>query len=49
MSTTESVTREMTYIPVEHVDTEVEMELNDFTITGEYSNYDISEEEKETI
>ena len=31
------------------VDAEEEMSLEDLTITGNYSDYDILEEEKETI
>ena len=35
--------------PDDKVDTEEEMDFDDLTITGNYSDYDILEEEKETI
>ena len=38
-----------TEIPVENVDTEKEMDFDDLTIPGDYRDYDILEEEKETI
>ena len=38
-----------TEIPVENVDTEKEMDFDDLTITDDDSDYDILEEEKETI
>ena len=39
----------MTEIPVENVNTEEEMAFDDLTITGDYSDYDILEEEIDTI
>ena len=38
--------RKMTETPDENVDTEEEMDFDDLTITGGYSDYDILEEEK---
>ena len=49
LSTSESVARKMTEITVENVDTEEEIVFDDLTIPGDYSSYDILEEEKETI
>ena len=48
-STSESVARKITETPNENVDTEEEMYFYELTITGDYSDYDILEEEKETI
>ena len=47
--TSESVTRKMTYTPDENIDTEEEMDFDDLTIPGDYSDYDIFEGEKENI
>ena len=41
--------RILTGYPDENVDTEEEMDFDDLTITGNYSDYDILEEEKEII
>ena len=49
LSTSESGARIITETPDENVDTEEEMDFDDLTITGNYSDYDILEEEKETI
>ena len=46
LSTTESLARKITESPVENVDTEEEIYFDDLTITGDYSYYDILEEEK---
>ena len=46
ISTSESVAREMTYIPDENVDTEEEMAFDSLTIPGYYSDYDILEDGK---
>ena len=43
------MTRKITETPDESIDTEEEMDFDDFTIPGDYSDYDILEEEKETI
>ena len=39
----------MTKIPFENVDKEEEMAFDDLIIPGDYSDYDILEEEKEAI
>ena len=49
LSTSDSVTGPLTENPDEKVDTEEEMDFDEWTITGNYSDYDILEEEKETI
>ena len=49
LSTSESVARKMTETLDENIDTEEEMAFDDMTIPGDYSDYDILEEEKETI
>ena len=36
--------RQMPELPVENVNTEEEIDLDDLTITGDYSDYDILEE-----
>ena len=46
LSTSESVARKITYTPDENVDTEESMSFDDLTIPGNYSDYDILEEEK---
>ena len=43
-TTTESMARQMPELPVENVNTEEEIDLDDLTITGDYSDYDILEE-----
>ena len=49
LSTSESVARKMTQTPDENVDTWEEIALYYLTIPGDYSDYDILDEEKETI
>ena len=49
LSTSESVPRKITETPDENVDTEEEISFGDLTITRDYSDYYILEEEKETI
>ena len=49
LSTSTSVARQLTENPDDMVDTEEEMSFEDLTITGNYSDYDILEEEKATI
>ena len=49
LSTSESVAIKITETPDENVYTEEEMSFDDTTITGDYSDYDILEEEKENI
>ena len=49
LGTSDSVARKLTENPDENVDTEEEMDFYDQTITGNYSDYEILEEEKETI
>ena len=49
LSTSDSVERKLTENPDENVDTEEEMDFDDLTITGNYSDCDILEEEKEAI
>ena len=49
LSTTESVARQMTKNPIENVNTEEEIYFDDLAIPGNYSDYDILEEEQETI
>ena len=44
--TTDSIARQRTEIQVENVNTEEEIDFDDLTITGDYSDYDILEEEK---
>ena len=46
LSTSESVARKITETPDENFDTEEEMTFDDLTIPGDYSDYDILEEEK---
>ena len=46
LSTSGSVTRKITETPDEDVDTEEEMYSDSLTIPGDYSDYDILEEEK---
>ena len=46
LSTSASVERELTENPDDMVNTEEEMDFGDLTITGNYSDYDILEEEK---
>ena len=48
LTTHESVEIEMTELPVENIDTKEEMAFDDLTIPGDYSDYDILEEEQET-
>ena len=48
-STNEPVEREMTKPSVETVNTEKEMHFDDLIITGDYINYDVLEEQQETI
>ena len=40
------MTRKITETPDESIDTEEEMDFDDLTITGNYSDHDILEEEK---
>ena len=47
--TNEPVDREMTKPSVETVNTEKEMHFDDLIITGDYINYDVLEEQQETI
>ena len=49
LSTSDSVARQLIENPDDMVDTEEEMDFDDLTITGNYSDYDILEEEKEAI
>ena len=49
LSTSDLVSRYFTENTYDKVDTEEEMSFDDLTTTGNYSDYDISEEEKETI
>ena len=49
LSTSDSVARKLTQNTDENVNTEEEMDFDDLTITGNYSDYDLLEEEKETI
>ena len=49
LSTSTSVARQLIENPDDIVDTEEEMDFDDLTITGNYSDYDILEEEKEAI
>ena len=49
MSTSILVARQWTENPYDMVDTEEEMAIEDLTITGNYSDHDILEEEKEAI
>ena len=46
LTTTESVARKLTEHPVENVNTEEEMAFYDLTIPGDYSDYEIFDEEK---
>ena len=46
LSTSESVARKDTETPDENVDIEEAMYFDDLTIPGDYSDYDILEEEK---
>ena len=39
----------MTEIPVKNVNKEEEMDFDDLNIPGDYSDYDILEEEQETV
>ena len=47
--TSASVARQLTENPHDTVDTEEEASFEEITITGNYSDYNNSEEEKETI
>ena len=47
--TTDSIARQRTELQVENVNTDEEIDFDDLTITGDYSDNDILEEEKETI
>ena len=49
LSTSDLVARKLIENPDDMVDTEEEMSFEDLNITGNYSDYDILEEEKETI
>ena len=49
LSTSESVAGKITETQDEKVDTEEEIYFDDLTIPGDYSDYGILEEEKETI
>ena len=46
LSTSKSVARKITEYPNENVDTEEEMFFDDLNIPGDYSDYDLLEEEK---
>ena len=46
LSTSESVAGKITETPDENVDTEEAISFDDLTIPGDYSDYDILEEEK---
>ena len=49
LNTSYSVERQFTENPDDMVDTEEEMSFDGLNITGNYSAYDILEEQKETI
>ena len=49
LSTSTLVARQLTENPDDMVDAEEEISSEDLTITGDYSYYDILEEEKDTI
>ena len=49
LSTSPFVARQLTENPDHMVDAEEEMSTEDLTITGDYSDYDILEEEEDTI
>ena len=49
LSTSTLVARHLTEHPYDMVDAEEEMSSEDLTITGDYSDYNILEEEKDTI
>ena len=49
LSTSASMARQLTGNTYDMVNTEEVMAFDDWTITGKYSDYDILEEEKETI
>ena len=49
LSTSEWVAGKITETPNETDDTEREMSFDDLTVLGDYSDYDILVEEKETI
>ena len=49
LTTTESVARETTKLPVQNFNTEKEMDFDYLTIPGDYIYYDILEEEKGNI
>ena len=49
LSTSTLAARQLTENPDDMVDSEEEMSSDDLTITGDYSDYDILEEEKDTI
>ena len=49
LSHSTSVARQLTENPDAMVDTEEEMSFEELNITGSYRDYDILEEEKETI
>ena len=49
LSTSTLVVRQLTENPYDMVDVEEEISYEDLTITGDYSDYDILEEEKDTI
>ena len=49
LSISDSVARKLTENTDEYVDTEKEMDFDDLTIIGNYSDYDNLDEEKETI
>ena len=49
LSTPEKVASKMTETPYENVDTEEKLAFDDLNIPGDYSDYNILEEEKETI
>ena len=46
LNTSYSMARQLTENPDDMVDTEEEMDFDDFIITGNYSDYDILEVEK---
>ena len=49
LSTSASVARQLTENPDDMVNTEEEISFDNLTITGNYSDYDILEDEKENI
>ena len=49
LTTSGSAAIQTKFLPVENVNTEEEMDFDDLTTPGDYSDYDILGEEKETI